>query len=122
MSTLWLRAQNSQPAKSEVVAELAPMVISGSFELQRQPAIIDLAIKDVERQSKQKAAEEAARAPLWNARFWQYVPIHLGPSDDQVFFTPSYLSLSNQDAVRALEFSKKHDLFKTSLRLDEPVR
>ena len=122
--SLSLHAQTSRPAKSEAVAELAPMVISASFELQKRPLIIDLVIKDVERQfdQKQKAAEEVARAPFWNARLWQYIPIRLGPSDDEQFFTPSYLTLANQDSVRALEFSKKHDLFNSSARPEESVR
>jgi hypothetical protein len=111
--TLPLHAQNSPPAKSEAVAELDPMVISGSFELQKRPVIIDLVIKDLELQfdQKRKAAEEVARAPFWNTRLWQYIPIRLGPSDDEQFFTPSYLTLANQDSVRALEFSKGHPLF-----------
>jgi hypothetical protein len=111
--TLSLHAQNSPPAKSEAVAELDPMVISGSFELQKRPVIIDLVIKDLELQfdQKRKAAEEVARAPFWNARLWQYIPIRLGPGDDEQFFTPSYLTLANQDSVRALEFSKRHPLF-----------
>jgi hypothetical protein len=111
--TLPLHAQNSRPPKSETVAELAPMVISGSFELQTRPVVIDLAIKDLELQSvqKRKAVEDVARAPFWNARLWQYIPIRLGPSDDEQFFTPSYLTLANQESVRALEFSQKHSLF-----------
>ena len=111
--TLPLHAQNSRHAKSETVAKLAPMVISGSFELQTRPVVIDLLIKDLELQSvqKRKAAEEVARTPFWNAHFWQYIPIRLGPSDDEQFFTPSYLTLANQDSVRALEFSQKHSLF-----------
>jgi hypothetical protein len=110
---LLLRAQNSVPAKPEAVAELEPMVVSGSFELQRRPVIIDLVIKDLELQfdQKRKAAEEVSRAPFWNARLWQYIPIRLGPSDDEQFFTPSYLTLANQDSARALEFSKRHALF-----------
>jgi hypothetical protein len=122
--TLSLHGQDSRPAKSETVDELAPIIISGSFELQKRPVIIDLVIKDVELQFelKQKAAGEIARAPFWNARLWQYIPIRLGPGDDEQFFTPSYLSLTNQGSARALEFSKKHDLFDSPARPDQFVR
>jgi hypothetical protein len=119
-----LRAQDSRLEKPEIVAELAPMIVSGSFELQRQPAIIDLVIKDLDLQfeQKRKTDEEIARAPLWNARFWNYIPIHLGPGDDEQFFTPGYLSLANQDSVRALELSQKRDLFEASTRSETSVR
>ena len=117
-----LHAQNSRPATSDTIAELAPMIVTGSFELQQRPADIGLVIKDLELQfaQKGKAVEEVSRSPLWNARNWKYLPVHLAPTDstgirrnpiEDHFFTPSYLILSNQNSMRAVDLYQKRDLF-----------
>ena len=61
-----------------------------------------------------KALEEAtARSPVFNARFWSYIPMRLesSSSDSSQFFIPSYLMSDYRNAERALQESRKHSLF-----------
>ena len=99
----------------ETTVDLPGVVVTGTFELRRTPTPADSFMKYLDRQiDAKRAAEEAiARAPVWNARFWSYIPIGLGSSsiDPMQFFTPSYLTQEFRNDTRALEESRKHSLF-----------
>jgi len=108
LCAIGLRAQ-------EEGAELTPIVVTGTFELRRGPSAADSFTKYLEREIdlKHAAEDEAARAPLWHARFWSYIPFRIEPAsnDSTQFFTPSYLNLDYREAGRSLEESRKHSLF-----------
>lgn len=101
----------------ETTADLPGVVVTGTFELRRTPSATDSFMKYLDKQiDARRAAEETiARAPFWNARFWRYIPIRLGSSqnDSTQFFTPSYLTQDYRNAARALEESPQHSLFET---------
>lgn len=101
----------------ETTVDLPGVVVTGTFELRRTPSAADSFMKYLDKQiDAKRAAEEAiARAPFWNARFWSYIPMRLGASqnDSSQFFTPSYLTQEYRNAARALEESRKHSLFET---------
>ena len=52
------------------------MIVTGTFELQRGPSIAEAFARHLEKEIEaRRAAEEAiARSPLFNARFWSYIP------------------------------------------------
>jgi hypothetical protein len=99
----------------EGTVDLPGVVVTGSFELRRTPPPADSFMKYLDKEiDARRAAEEAiARAPFWNARFWNYIPMRLGSSsiDPTQFFTPSYLTLDFGNAARSLEESRKQSLF-----------
>jgi hypothetical protein len=102
----------------ETTVDLPGVVVTGTFELRRTPrAAADSFMKYLDKQiDARRAAEETiARAPFWNERFWSYIPMRLGASqnDSTQFFTPSYLTQDYRNAARALEESRKHSLFET---------
>ena len=101
----------------EATVDLPGVVVTGTFELRRTPTPADSFLKYLDKQiDARRAAEEAvSRAPFWNARFWSYIPMRLGASqnDSTQFFTPSYLTQDYRNAARALEESRKHSLFET---------
>jgi hypothetical protein len=93
---------------------LPPIVVSGTFELRQGPSVTDLFTRHLERQIEaRRALEEAsARAPIFNARFWSYLPpLQNSQSDSSQFFTPSYLTTDYRNAERALQESRKQSLF-----------
>ena len=94
---------------------LPPMVVTGTFELRQGPSVTDLFTQHLQRQMEAKRAleEATARAPLFNAKFWSYIPMRLesSSSDSSQFFTPSYLTLDHRNAERALQESRKQSLF-----------
>jgi hypothetical protein len=93
---------------------LPPMVVTGTFELRQGPSVTDLFTQHLLRQAEAKRAlEEAAeRAPLFNAKFWSYLPqLQNSQSDSSQFFTPSYLTPGYRNADRALQESRKQSLF-----------
>ena len=96
-------------------AELAPIVVTGTFELRQGPSVTDLfAMHLLKQMEAKRAAEEAgARSPVFNARFWSYIPFRLESSSDasSQFFTPSYLTSDYRNTERALEESRKQSLF-----------
>jgi hypothetical protein len=96
-------------------AELPPMIVTGTFELQRGPSIGEAFARHLEKEIEaRRAAEEAiARSPIFNARFWSYIPLGLEScsSDSSKFFTPSYLTSDYRNSARVLEESRKHSLF-----------
>ena len=108
LSEIGLRAQEA------VVAELPPIVLTGSFELRPGSSTADLFAKYLEKEMEtRRAAEEAvSRAPFMNARFWRYIPIPLGAAENNsfVFHTPRYLTLDYLHTERALQTSRKHSL------------
>ncbi len=93
---------------------LPPMVVSGTFELRQGPSVTDLFTQHLLKQAEAKRTleEAAARAPLFNAKFWSYLPqLQNSQVDSSQFFTPSYLTLDYRNAERALQESRKQSLF-----------
>jgi hypothetical protein len=94
---------------------LPPIVVTGSFELRQGPSVTDLFTQHLQRQIEAKRALEDATAssPIFNARFWSYIPMRLesSSSDSSQFFTPSYLTTDYRNAERALQESRKQSLF-----------
>lgn len=93
---------------------LPPMIVTGTFELRQGPSITDLFTLHLQRQIEAKRALEEAtgRAPLFNAKFWSYLPqLQNSQSDSSQFFTPSYLTTDYRNAERALQKSRKQSLF-----------
>lgn len=103
------------PAQDQVV-EIAPIIVTGSFELRREPPVVDAFTKHLERQieTKRSVEEAVARSPIWNARFWSFIPIRLEASNDSgQFFTPHYLKPAYREAARPIEEMRIHSLFDT---------
>jgi hypothetical protein len=101
------------PARAQEVT-LPPIVVTGTFELRQGPSVTDLFTQHLQRQIEAKRAleEAAARAPLFNAKFWSYLPqLQNSQSDSSQFFTPSYLTTDYRNAERALKESRKQSLF-----------
>lgn len=96
------------------VVEIAPIVVTGTFELRREPTAIDSFTRYLERQIETKRTEQEAvdRSPIWNARFWSFIPIRLeSSSDSRQFFTPNYLTPQYREAARQIEDFRLHSLF-----------
>jgi len=117
VKTLWAAAVlllSLAGARAQEVT-LPPMVVTGTFELRQGPSVTDLFTQHLMRQAEAKRAldEATARAPLFNAKFWSYIPMRLesSSSDSSQFFTPSYLTLDYRNADRALQESRKQSLF-----------
>jgi hypothetical protein len=95
-------------------AELAPIVVTGTFELRQGPSITDLFTQHLQRQieTKRTLEESIARAPWYHARIWNYFPrLQSSSIDPSHFFTPSYLTSDYRNTERALEESRKQSLF-----------
>ena len=93
---------------------LPPMIVTGTFELRQAPSVTDLFTQHLLRQMEAKRAmeEATARAPLFNAKFWSYLPqLQNSQIDSSQFFTPSYLTTDYRNAERALQESRKQSLF-----------
>jgi hypothetical protein len=94
---------------------LPPIVVTGTFELRQGPSVIDLFTQHLQKQIEAKRAleEATARSPIFNARFWSYIPMRLesSSSDSSQFFTPSYLTTDYRNAERALQESRKQSVF-----------
>ena len=98
------------------VVEIAPIVVTDTFELRQEPPAVDAFTKHLERQIETKRAEQEAIAesPLWHARFWSFIPIRLESSIDfRQFLTPHYLKPEYREAARAIEYFRVHSLFDT---------
>ena len=95
--------------------ELPPIVVTGTFELRQTPSVTDLFTLHLQRQIETKHAveETLARAPWYYPRYWNYVPMRLGSSqnDSEQFFTPHYLSSDYRETERVLQESRKQSLF-----------
>jgi hypothetical protein len=95
-------------------AELEPIVITATFELRPEPSVTDLFTSHLLKQMeiKRTVEEAVARAPWFNARFWNYLPpLQSSSTDSYHFFTPSYLTSDYRNTARALEESRKQSLF-----------
>jgi hypothetical protein len=96
-------------------AELPPIVVTGTFELRQAPSVIDLFTAHLQKQieTRQALEESVAKSPVFNARFWSYIPIRLEncSNDTTQFFTPSYLTSDYRNTARVLEESRKQSLF-----------
>jgi hypothetical protein len=93
---------------------LPPIVVTGTFELRQGPSVTDLFTQHLQRQIEAKRALEdaAANSPIFNARFWRYLPPLQNCSiDSSQFFTPNSLTADYRNTERALEESRKHSLF-----------
>jgi hypothetical protein len=93
---------------------LPPIVVTGTFELRQGPSVTDLFTQHLLRQAEAKRAleEVTARAPLFNAKFWSYLPqLQNSQVDSSQFFTPSYLTTDYRNGERALRESRKQSLF-----------
>jgi hypothetical protein len=105
-------AAQSLPAQE---AELAPIVVTGTFELRQGPSVTDLFTRFLLRQVETRRAIEEiqARSPWYYSHLWNYVPMRLesSSSDSELFFMPRYLSLDNQHAEEMLRKSEKQSLF-----------
>ena len=96
------------------VIEIAPIVVTGTFELRREPTAVDSFTRYLERQTETKRTEQEAvdRSPIWNARFWSFIPIRLElSSDSRQFFTPNYLTQEYREGARRIEDFRLHSLF-----------
>ncbi len=107
------RAQESQTPGSDVSVTLAPVVVTATFEMPRPPGTTELAIRALSREmeEKQKRDEEIAKSPLWNARFWGYIPFRLGLSDPKDFFIPNYSTAMYRGLDTEVRRSEKQSLF-----------
>jgi len=102
------------PARGQEVT-LPPIVVTGTFELRQGPSVTDLFTQHLQRQieAKRVLEEAVARSPIFNMRFWSYIPMRLesSSSDSSLFFTPSYLTTDYRNAERALQESRKQSVF-----------
>jgi hypothetical protein len=116
VKALWAAAifgLNVLAARGQEVT-LPAMVVTGTFELRQTPSTIDLFTLHLQRQieAKRTVEEATARAPLFNAKFWSYLPpLQNCSSDSSQFFTPSYLTSDYRNTERALQESRKQSLF-----------
>ena len=96
-------------------AELAPIVVTGTFELAPRPSVTDLFTRHLLKQFEtHRAIEEAvSRAPWYYSRVWGYAPMRLESTfdDSAKFFTPRYLTTEYQKLDWALRKSEKESLF-----------
>lgn len=95
-------------------AELAPIVVTGTFELRPGPSVTDLFTQHLQREieTRRTLEEAVSRAPWFYSRFWNYLPrLESSSVDPAHFFTPSYLTSDYRNTERALEESRKQSLF-----------
>ena len=96
-------------------AEVEPIVVTGTFELNPRPSVTDRFTQHLLKQFETKLSfeEMVARSPWYYSKLWKYWPIPLGSSalDPDQFFKPQYLSLENQNLDQALRKSEKQSLF-----------
>ena len=96
-------------------AELAPIVVTGTFELRPGPSVTDLFTQHLEKQIETKRAvdEAMARSPWYYSRFWSYFPMRIESSSGDLdqFLKPQYLTLENQRADWQLRKTEKESLF-----------
>lgn len=94
---------------------LPPILVTGTLELRQGPSVTDLFARHLEKQIETRRTAEAtvAKSPLFNARFWSYIPMRLEncSNDSSQFFTPSYLTADYRNTARLLEESRKQSLF-----------
>ena len=93
--------------------EIAPIVVTGTFELRREAPTVDAFTKHLERQIETKRAEQEAigQSPIWHARFWSFLPRLELSSDSRQFLTPHYLTPAYREAARPIEDFRRNSLF-----------
>ena len=117
MKALWAVALFGMTTHAALGQEvtLPPIVVTGgSFELRQGPSVTDLFTLHLQRQIEAKRALEEAkeRAPLFNAKFWRYLPeLQNSQLDSSQFFTPNYLTTNYRNTERTLQESRKQSLF-----------
>jgi hypothetical protein len=96
------------------VAELAPLKVTGSFQLQIGGLGSDQTVKAVERALLDKAEKEKAESPsiLFDAKFWKYIPISIGSSESKEFSLPAYSSPEFRASELKLRRSEQRALFR----------
>jgi hypothetical protein len=94
------------------------ITITNDFELSRGPTSFERAVKEIKDQIERRREAELDKAStqgaFWRARFWDYLPKGSGSlnspvtdkGDDDPFFTPQYLTLSNRILDRQLAESE----------------
>ena len=98
----------------EQVVEIAPIVVTGTFELRRAPTAGDSFTRYLEQQIETRRAKEEAIAgsPIWNARFWSFIPIRLESSTgSQQLLIPNYSMPEYREAARRIDDFRLHSLF-----------
>ncbi|HZE12210.1 MAG TPA: hypothetical protein VE086_00500 [Chthoniobacterales bacterium] len=96
-------------------AELAPIVVTGTFEIRQGPSVTDLFTLHLQKQIETKRAvdDAIARSPWYYSRFWNYFPMRMESSSGDLdqFLKPQYLTLENQKADWELRKTEKQSLF-----------
>jgi len=96
-------------------AELAPIVVTGTFELRPGPSVTDLFTLHLQKQIETKRAleETLVRSPWYYSKYWNYVPIKFGSSspDPDQFFKARYLTFDYQNDEWELRKAEKQSLF-----------
>ena len=114
IAAIWVAFAAVHPLPAEE-AELAPIVVTGTFELRQGPSVTDQFTKYLLKQieTKREIEEIQARSPWYYSRLWNYLPMRLesSSSDSALFFMPRYLDLDNQHAEEMLRKSEKQSLF-----------
>lgn len=97
--------------KAETVAELAPIMVSETFQLQLPRPESDHAVQTVEKAILQREAKEKARerSVLFDAKFWRYIP-KFGLPDEKEFFVPNYSTVAYRNSEMQLRSSQRHSL------------
>jgi|GEM_PF-1414828 len=97
------------------VVEIAPIVVTGTFELRREPPTVDSFTKHLERQIETKRAEHEAigQSSIWHARFWSFLPRLESSSALRHSPNPHYLTPEYREAARPIEYFRVHSLFDT---------
>jgi hypothetical protein len=114
VAAIWVAfvAAQSLPAQE---AEVAPIVVTGTFELRQGPSVTDQFTKYLLKQTemKREIEEIQARSPWYYSRVWNYFPMRLESSstDPALFFKPGYLNLDYQHSDEMLRKSEKQSLF-----------
>src|SRR5947209_17299729 len=74
---------------------LPPIVVESTFELRQGPSVTDLFTQHLQKQIEAKRAleETTALSPVFNARFWRYLPpLQNCSTDSSDFFRPTFLT------------------------------
>lgn len=94
---------------------LPPIVVTGTFELRQGPSVTDLFTQHLLKQVEAKRAleEASARTPLFNAKFWSYLPqLQNSQVDSSQFLIPSYLTSDYRNTESALRESSRRSIFR----------
>ncbi len=92
--------------------ELAPIAVSGTFQLQLAHPDSDRAAQTIAKAILQKEATEKARPSslLFDAKFWRYVPFKFSLPGEQEFLAPSYSTAAYRNAEKQLRSAESNPL------------